>query len=352
MAMDNGPLLDTSQGPGAPTPPEVLAALVEAFGADKVGETGYEIAAAKCCSEAEKADARERGRSLLYGEMLPDGVSKAFLPARLGDALTGDDIVLELGMGSGKVAVQIFLQCRAAKHVLGVELVPSRYAIAEMALQRLVAALPHNFRTCVCKTGELICLEEIATGRKVEFRCGDFFAMGLDICERSSVIFFAVNIPCKLFPHLCKQLSKAKEGCRLFTYHPLDAIWWVQDPCPFRQCEENVAETDTFATSWSPQGFKFYVYICDRSREPEIKADFRNDTFSEWQVIWDETSSSYYYHNQETENSQWEVPHQVGCWQAEWSEEHSAYYFWHAPTNHSQWEVPKCLADLGWGNYG
>lgn len=198
-------------------------------------------------------------------------------------------------------------------------------------------------------TGELICLEEIESCRKVEFRCADFFALGLNLSEQSDAIFFAVNVPCKLFPELCRRFARAKEGCRLFTYHSLETIWWIDEPCPFRQCEANVAETDTFSTSWSPQGYRFYVYVCDRSREPQITAHSRNETFSEWQSIWDEASQSYYYHNQETESSQWDIPHHAGCWQAEWSAEHAAYFFWHAPTGHAQWEVPKCLADLGWG---
>merc|ERR1712176_1296158 len=96
-------------------------------------------------------------------------------------------------------------------------------------------------------------------------------------------------------------------------------------------------------------GYRVYVYVCDRSRAPQITVNARNETFSEWQVVWDEASQAYYYHNQESESSQWEVPHQVGCWQAHWSKEHASYYFWHAPTNYAQWEVPKCMADLGWG---
>jgi len=339
-------------GPGAPTPPEVLAALTQAFGTDKVGETGYEIAAAKCCSEAEKQEARERGSSLLYGELLPDGVSKALLPDRLGAALAGggggNGLLLELGMGSGKVALQVFLQCRGVGRVLGIELVRSRFAMAEAALLRLMEAAPQTFRKLRHEPGELLSLEEAASGRQVEFQCADFFALGLDLSERSDAIFFAVNVPCRLFPQLCQRLARAKEGCRLFTYHALDAIWWINEPCPFLQCEVNVAESDTFATSWSPQGYRFYVYVCDRSRAPQITAESRNETFSEWQAVWDETSQAYYYHNQETEHSQWEVPHQAGCWRAEWSQEHSSYFFWHTPTGHAQWEVPKCLSDLGW----
>lgn len=231
-----------------------------------------------------------------------------------------------------------------------VELVPSRYAIAEAAIQRLVKSdAGLGLRTGSLKPGEQISLEEAKSSRRAEFHCADFFAKGLDSCGRSDVIFFAVHIPCSLFPKLCKLLAKAKEGCRLFTYHSLDSIWWTDEVCPFRQVEVNVPETDTFSTSWSPQGYRFYVYVCDRSvPEPEIKSG-RNETFSEWQAIWDQASKSYYYHNQETEASQWEVPKQAGCWQANWSEENQSWFYFHIPTKYSQWEAPKCLAELGWG---
>jgi len=333
---------------GLPTPPAVLASLVKAFGTHKIGETGYDIAAARCCSEAEKSEARQRGSSLLYGEMLPDGVSKALHMDRLGGALADGSVVLELGMGGGTVAAQIFFQCQKVRHVLGVELVRSRYQIAEAALQRLATEDSTCYRIREKSSGQQVSLEEVKTGRLLECRCADFFAMGLDLSKKTDVIFFAVNIPCKLFPDLCQRLSTAKEGCRLFTYHRLDAIWWSQEQCPFHQVEVNVPDTDTFSTSWSPQGYRFYVYVCDRSRPPQIKVNGRNETFSEWQAMWDQASQSYFFHNQESEVSQWELPRVVGCWQAHWSEEETAWFFSHMPSGHSQWDAPKCMADLGW----
>ena len=76
----------------------------------------------RCLSEVEKREARERGSSLLYGEMLPDGVSKALEPSRLGQAIEKDSTVLELGMGSGTVAMQIFLQCSVRRSLKGLKI--------------------------------------------------------------------------------------------------------------------------------------------------------------------------------------------------------------------------------------
>jgi len=348
------------------TPPEILAALQLAFGGDLVGETGYDLAATRCCSAAEKAEAKARGSSLLYGELLPDGVTKAMSPERLGGSLPSAPasgshgaVVLELGHGSGKVAMQVWMQYPQVSHVYGVELVPSRYAISAAGLHKLLVQRPEAYRqldpspvpaTCdPDAAGEAVCLQEQSTGRRLEFRCADFFAVGLDLAVRADAIFFAVHIPCKLFPQLCQTLAKAKEGCRLFSYHSLDSIWWSDEPCPFRQCEENVPETDTFSTSWSPQGYRFYVYVCDRTQKvPAIQGGLRNETFSEWQSLWDEAVQKWYFHNQETEESQWEMPTQAGCWRAQWSAEWNAHFYWHEPTGHSQWAAPQCLADLGW----
>jgi len=335
-------------GPSVPTPPRVVKVLTAAFGASKVGETGYEIDAAKCTSEAEKAEALRRGSSLLYGEFLPDGVSKVLGLERLGGALQGASSVLELGMGSGKVALQIFVQCPTVRNMLGIELVQSRYLIGEAALQRLAATLPDVYSVRSHTPGELIRVE-CDGGRRIEFRCADFFTLGLNLCERSDAIVFAVNVPCKGFPELCRRLAQAKEGCRLLTYHALDTIWWSSEPCPFHQVEANVPESDTFSTSWSPQGYRFYVYVADRRRCPAIDSSVRNETYTQWQAVWDEASNAHYYHNQETEISQWEVPTHAGGWEAVWSEEHDAYFFWHGPSGHSQWAAPRCLADLSWG---
>lgn len=359
-AMTSGAGFLSAGGGGSPTPPEVLVALTKALGSDLVGEVGYEVAAAKCTSAEEKADALQRGSSLLYGELLPDGVSKALLPDYLGGSLWQKDgsYVLELGMGSGKVALQIFLQCPCVRKVLGIELVPSRYGIAETALSQLVSAYPVRDMQSVCagqlrvtshNQGDFLQVEESATGREIEFRCADFFDLGLDLVEKSDAIVFAVNIPSKLFPKLCQRLAQAKDGCRLFTYHALSNIWWTAEQCPFQQVQVNRPEADTFSTSWSPNGFKFYVYVCDRSVPADIHSTPRNETFSQWQAIFDEASQAYYYHNTETEISQWEVPAEIGCWQAVWTEEHKAYFYWHEATQHSQWEVPQCFADLGWG---
>ena len=48
-------------------------------------------------------------------------------------------------MGTGKVALQLFLSTPTPRHVYGVELAPSRWRLARQALQQLHRAQPERF---------------------------------------------------------------------------------------------------------------------------------------------------------------------------------------------------------------
>merc|ERR1719454_163479 len=119
------------EGVASTTPPHALSILHDAFGCTSVGQTGqeFELDASKTTDE-EKRSAKARGSSLLYGELLPQAVSKALSPERMGAGLSsGSARILELGMGSGKVALQAFAECPSVRSVIGVEIVHSRYVI-------------------------------------------------------------------------------------------------------------------------------------------------------------------------------------------------------------------------------
>ena len=74
---------------------------------------------------------------LTYGELLPAGVNKLF-GCDLLDA-SNASIVLDLGMGTGKVLMQAFLgSWTNLKTMVGVELAKSRYLLGEAAMRRLV----------------------------------------------------------------------------------------------------------------------------------------------------------------------------------------------------------------------
>lgn len=67
--------------------------------------------------------------SLLYGELLPRGVNKAMGPRHLNATKAGT--IYDLGMGTGKVAMQVFLQFPNVKRVYGIELSQARFELGE-----------------------------------------------------------------------------------------------------------------------------------------------------------------------------------------------------------------------------
>lgn len=69
--------------------------------------------------------------------MLYEGVTSLASGVSLGIGNTSCQRVIDFGSGLGKAAVQLFFQHSHLLHVLGVELMPSRYNIAADALQRL-----------------------------------------------------------------------------------------------------------------------------------------------------------------------------------------------------------------------
>lgn len=98
-------------------------------------EKGNNIQGAQCVKETEKQDAEQKNISLLYGEILPRGVTHMYAP----DVLDIDraQIVYELGAGLGKLSAQTFLQFPHLTRVVGVEMCESRFESARRTLVKL-----------------------------------------------------------------------------------------------------------------------------------------------------------------------------------------------------------------------
>jgi hypothetical protein len=77
-----------------------------------IQETGHKTKGHACLTDSDKYISKlpEAKGSLLYGELLPRGANKAFGPSHL-DA-SDARVLFDLGMGTGKVAIQAFLQFR------------------------------------------------------------------------------------------------------------------------------------------------------------------------------------------------------------------------------------------------
>lgn len=111
--------------PFVATPVETVILLEEIF--DELEEIFY-------CRKGYNIPARERnvvdatGGSATYGEALPEGIDALRQVLDLGP----DDVLYDLGSGTGRVILQLALTCNA-KRLVGIELSPTRHEHAEEA---------------------------------------------------------------------------------------------------------------------------------------------------------------------------------------------------------------------------
>jgi hypothetical protein len=82
-------------------------------------------------------DAKEIRISETYGEILYCGVEKLISEAKL----TEEDVFLDLGSGSGKVVIQVFLKTMV-KEAIGIELLPELFQQSLFVSKRLKQELP------------------------------------------------------------------------------------------------------------------------------------------------------------------------------------------------------------------
>jgi len=304
--------------------------LKEAYG-ELVGTIGNQLK-----GHMVECNRRTATASLAYGEMLPCGVAKALhrlgvLPApsraslptkspEMGDqCTTGHEHLecsvsqggpfLELGMGIGMVALQIFLQCPDVTHVIGIELSQSRFDIGRAALHRLVERHPENFQlrsaavasfdqpADICESSlldsvvlqDLRCCSKVS--RTLEFRQGDFLEESVLSTEEIKSAAAVMMQLVQLDPFLYQQrLQHAHTGCRLLSLGDIRRTWCLNEPSLFhylpagandlpQQLQEidndsnsfsNSNGQDLFSVSWNEKGVEFFVFVADSDRKATI----------------------------------------------------------------------------------
>ena len=146
-------------------------------------EKGHKTTGHACLTTEDQIRAAEVRSDLLYGEVLPEGVSRMFDSDHLN--LAKARTFVDLGAGLGKLAIQAFLQFPNLNFVTGVELARSRVRKGIEAVKRLER---YNYSTYAEEDsdGDEICLVEerfkrksIHTGefpdRELRLRVGDLF---------------------------------------------------------------------------------------------------------------------------------------------------------------------------------
>lgn len=268
------------------------AIMHRAYG-NRIQETGHKTRGHLCVTETDRVLAQDAQSSLLYGELLPRGINKALGDMRLRGSEA--EVVFELGMGIGKVAMQVFLQFSGQtvteietegawgegledgdprrggrlRRVYGVELSSARFFIAEAAAHRLCREYPRDFGIQAWERGQRIVVEKMGSGAVLEMEVGNLLAVrGLD---RADIVLLETDLGAGVHPELCALLRSMKSGARAFTYLDLRSIWGAEGGVegeveagtfPFRQLEINRSVSDRYATSWSVnRGHHFYLWM-------------------------------------------------------------------------------------------
>jgi len=236
-----------------------------------VQETGHKTKGHLSLTDGDREIAKNMKGSLLYGELLSRGVNKALDSQHLDAA--SHTVLYELGMGTGKVLIQAFLQFRNLKYLFGIELSAGRYMLAEEAALKMVNLLGKDSFDIQLVSGSYIKIteklinsnnivdpdEKINPNQRVlHMVCGDMFTLR-DI-DNADIIMLETEVPQDLHAHLCKLLSRMKDGAQTLTYHDIRKIWTL-GMFPYKQLDINRHLTDRYPTSWSVQrGHHFFLW--------------------------------------------------------------------------------------------
>lgn len=247
-----------------PTPAGVLLSLGQAYGENQVGALDDDLT--RCFKLSKKDNDADQKFDLTYGEMLPHGVSKLLSKERI---IPGPraKLLLDLGMGAGKVAMQAFLEKRQLAHVVGVELAHARYEIAAQALKNMAARKPGKlgcWEEPRMNDQSMKCLRLVEEHRILDFYHGDIFELEPDLISKADAIIMAVAFPKHMFDKVRALLNRAKRGCRILTYEDLHLESHACEPSASRsfhplQCNKDSG--DCYPVSWIPDpGHHFYLH--------------------------------------------------------------------------------------------
>ena len=228
-----------------------------------VQETGHKTKGHVSLTEEDKDIVRSSRGSLLYGELLPRGVNKAFGSRRL-RAETAS-VLFDLGMGTGKVAIQAFLQFSNLDYVYGIELSHGRFQVAANAALTMVHLLgADNFDVSEIPGRSITIAEKSHKNnggdniRVLHLEQGNL--LDVDNIHIADIIMLETDVPKEYMDELCRLLKDMRDGARTLSYLELRKHWTLHS-FTLRHMELNKSIGDRYPTSWSVQrGHHFYLY--------------------------------------------------------------------------------------------
>ncbi|CAM9861953.1 unnamed protein product [Chrysoparadoxa australica] len=224
----------------------------------RVQETGHKTQGHLVVTDEDRIQAEQVKGSLLYGELLPSrGVNKALGRQHMNAEQAS--VVFDLGMGTGKVAMQAYLQFANLRRVYGVELSQARYMIGEYAVFRLMSLRPGEYQLEQHTPGKSISISATDDpGHVLEMCFGDMF--DTPDLELADIVLLETDIGSERYWDFAMFLHGMKAGAHALTYLDLRRFWEAP-PMPFQQMAINASLGDRFPTSWSVnRGHHFFLW--------------------------------------------------------------------------------------------
>jgi len=217
-------------------------------------QVGYRTDGHQCIDLHDREEAFQTGSSLLYGELLPHGVTMCLDRAHL-DAASARTL-FDFGMGTGKLVLQAFLQYPSLKRVVGIEIAYSRYKLGERALLSITTRYSTQFTLVSWEKSERICIATTVGHRTLEFRRGDLLQSA--DAEHAEIAILQTDFQEHTHDALARLLQRLSRGARVLTYVNLRRIWDCSlHPFPFTQ----FGLQSRFPTSWSSKtGHLFFLW--------------------------------------------------------------------------------------------
>mmetsp|Transcript_27519 Transcript_27519/g.51350 ORF Transcript_27519/g.51350 Transcript_27519/m.51350 type:complete len:297 (+) Transcript_27519:362-1252(+) len=234
----------------------------------------------KRAKENDRKAANEAGTQLTYGEIDPRGVMMMAKNLSFNDA----DVLLDIGSGRGRVAVQAFDQYNFSR-VIGVEVARERFELCENAVDCYVKyhkahdhfsverlrKMPHDYgipekdfviveASCpvTSKEGSKSSSKRQST---LEFYRADIGTLRDLIADaKPTVVLMDMAFP-SMPVSLASVLNTLPFGTRMLTYENLDKKWPESLEFPF-----SFLDGDKFLTSWQPEvGHYFFKWVKKRT---------------------------------------------------------------------------------------
>lgn len=159
-------------------------------------------------------------KNLTQGEILCAGINKILSHV----AISQDDIFVDLGSGTGRIVLQVFLQSQV-KEALGIEFIPELHQQATLAANHVLNDLPE-----LCQGG-----------RRLDFISGSFFEVPFE--HATIALISATCFDQRLLFNLGKLINKHPNIHTVISLRPLLTLERLVFKKAFRvQCSWDVAQ--------------------------------------------------------------------------------------------------------------